>query len=140
MMSKFGKCTQVHAGAAKDLRHAVLVYQRHGGGIVLRGVEKQRAARGECRKTGVKGIGGRCIIGEQRADFAPLPAAPDDAITAQFFVAAITQGEGVRLGNPTPQESLPHGGKAAVVVGQHLFERNFRQRHHGLVTGHGGCC
>lgn len=80
------------------------VHEHHRGVIVLRGVEKQRATRGEACQVRVEGIGRQGVIAEQGADLAAFPTAPYHAESAQPSLAPATQGERIGLGYPLSQE------------------------------------
>lgn len=59
---------------AENLDHALLVHERHRGGVILRGIEKQRATLRKFRQARIEGIGCQGVI--QGADLVAFPAAP----------------------------------------------------------------
>ena len=60
----------------------LLVHKRHRGGVVLRGIEIQRTARGEFLPGARRGPRLPGVIGEQGADLAAFAATPHYAVAA----------------------------------------------------------
>jgi hypothetical protein len=97
-----------------------LVNECHRGGVILRGIEKQRATLFKIRQARVEGVGRQGVIGEQGADLVAFPAALDYAETAEPALAPATHGECIGLGYPPAQEACARNGEAGAVVIEQL--------------------
>ena len=123
-MGDKGRRSQIHAGAAEDLGHAMALHERHGRGIVLRGIEKERTAGGKAGHLRIQRLGDGGVIRKQRTDLAALSTASHDAVPTQIPVALIAKRKRIGLCDPPLQEGGAGRRKTAAVVVEKLIERN----------------